>query len=82
MAKLTKKQALEIASLISDLDMASSAVSRHCAKENPDGAKLTFWMNDRDETLLKLRAILGVKIQDTYEELRQELTNQMEADYV
>jgi hypothetical protein len=82
MAKLSKKQALQIASLISDFDMASSAVSRQCAKENPDGAKLTFWMNDRDATLLKLRAILGVKIQETYEELRQELAAQAEANYV
>ena len=79
MAKLTKKQALAIANLISDLDMAAGAVSRQCAKEQPDGDRLTFWMNDKDATLLKLRAILGVKIQDTYEELRLELARQAEA---
>ena len=76
MAKLSKKQALEIASLISDLDMATGAVSRQCAKEKPDADRLTFWMQDKDATLLKLRAILGVSIQETYQEIRQQLSAQ------
>jgi len=71
---LSKKQANAIASLIRDMDMASGAISRQCAKENPDGKALTFWMGDHDSTVLKLREVLGVKIQDTYEELREQIS--------
>ena len=69
---ISKKHANAIASLIVELEMASSAVSRQCAKENPNGKVLNFWMNDKDSTILKLREVLGVKIQDTYAELREQ----------
>ena len=70
MAKLSKKQANQIAALISDLTMASAAVARQCAKEQPDGKALSFWMNDHDSTILKLREVLGTHVTDTYNELR------------
>jgi len=75
--KISKKTATAIALLIRDMDMASGAISRQCAKENPDSKALNFWMGDHDRTVLKLREVLGVKIQDTYEELRDALSEQL-----
>lgn len=73
MAKLSKKQATIIANLITDLTMASDAVSRQCAKETPDSKALTFWMADHDATVLKLREALGLYVTGTYAEIRTEL---------
>jgi len=75
--KISKKTATAIALLIRDMDMASGAISRQCAKEIPDHKSLSFWMGDHDRTVLKLREVLGVKIQDTYEELRDALSEQL-----
>ena len=75
---LSKKQAKLIANLITDLTMASSAVSRQCAKDKPDSKSLRFWMNDHDSTILKLREVLGVKIEDTYAELREQMVEELE----
>ena len=74
---ISKKQANAIASLIVELEMASSAVGRQCAKENIDSKVLNFWMNDKDSTILKLREVLGVKIQDTYAELREQMAAEL-----
>jgi hypothetical protein len=79
---ISKKKANAIASLIRDLDMASGAISRQCAKEIPDHKSLTFWMGDHDSTVLKLREVLGVKIFDTYEELREQVSAAAEAEAV
>ena len=79
---ISKKQAKLIANLITDLTMASDAVTRQCTKDRPDGKVLTFWMNDHDSTMLKLREVLGVKIKDTYAELREQLSVAAEAEEV
>jgi hypothetical protein len=75
--KISKKNATAIALLIRDMDMASGAISRQCAKDRPDSKALNFWMADHDRSVLKLREVLGVKIQDTYEELRDALSEQL-----
>ena len=70
---LSKKQATKIARLINDLELASDIVSRETFRaEGMKPDRLQFWMDEYDITVLALREMLGVHVNTTYNEYKNE----------
>lgn len=73
---MTKKEALQISNLISQLQCASAAVDRRLAETPYNVEKTEWWMSYYDEAVLELRELLkGTFDARTFKETNEELSN-------